>query len=92
MTTMSTAAATYWEPLWSQGRHYRQLDDAENRLLEGHLRPGRDRRALDIGCGDGSLTRRLAQLGYRTTGIEFPSAVALAAAVEEIPAEGMRLS
>ncbi|MFD7853414.1 class I SAM-dependent methyltransferase [Streptomyces microflavus] len=77
---MSTAAATYWEPLWAQGRRYRQLDDAENRLLEDHLGPGRDRPALDIGCGDGSLTRRLAQLGYRTTGIDCsPSAIALAA-------------
>ncbi len=81
MTTMSTAAAIYWEPLWAQGRRYRQLDDAENRLLESYLGPGRDRPALDIGCGDGSLTRRLAQLGYRTTGIDCSSsAVALAAA------------
>ncbi|MFC8285086.1 MULTISPECIES: class I SAM-dependent methyltransferase [Streptomyces] len=78
---MSTAAAIYWEPLWAQGRRYRQLDDAENRLLESYLGPGRDRPALDIGCGGGSLTRRLAQLGYRTTGIDCsPSAVALAAA------------
>ncbi|MGW5932138.1 class I SAM-dependent methyltransferase [Streptomyces anulatus] len=80
MTTTSTEGATYWEPLWSQGRRYRQLDDTENHLLEGHLGPGRERPALDIGCGDGSLTRRLARLGYRTTGIDCsPSAVALAA-------------
>ncbi|MGW1893967.1 class I SAM-dependent methyltransferase [Streptomyces sp. NPDC002004] len=81
MTTASTSAATYWERLWSQGRRYRQLDDTENRLLEDQLGPGRDRPALDIGCGDGSLTRRLAELGYLTTGIDCsPSAVALAAA------------
>ncbi|MFJ6770183.1 class I SAM-dependent methyltransferase [Kitasatospora sp. NPDC091257] len=81
MTTTSTAAATYWEPLWSQGRRYRQLDDAENRLLEHRLGTGRDRPALDIGCGDGSLARRLADLGYRTTGIDCStSAIALAAA------------
>ncbi|MFH8520628.1 class I SAM-dependent methyltransferase [Streptomyces gelaticus] len=81
MTTVSTAAATYWEPLWSQGRRYRQLDDTENRLLKNRLGTGRDRPALDIGCGDGSLARRLAELGYRTTGIDCsPSAVALAAA------------
>ncbi|WP_408994753.1 class I SAM-dependent methyltransferase [Streptomyces sp. 1268] len=78
---MPTTAAAYWEPLSAQGRRYRQLDDAENRLLENHLGPGRDRPALDIGCGDGSLTRHLAQLGYRTTGIDCsPSAVTLAAA------------
>ncbi|MER7576951.1 methyltransferase [Streptomyces sp. NPDC126514] len=80
MTTAPTSAATYWEPLWSQGRRYRKLDDTENRLLEDHLGSGRERPALDIGCGDGSLARRLAELGYRTTGIDCsPSAIALAA-------------
>ncbi|MGW0883278.1 class I SAM-dependent methyltransferase [Streptomyces sp. NPDC002671] len=86
MTTTSTAAATYWEPLWSEGRRYRQLDDTENQLLEDHLGPGRARPALDIGCGDGALARRLAQLGYRTTGIDCsPSAIALAAAQDPGP-------
>lgn len=86
MTTTPTAARAYWEPLWSQGRRYRQLDDTENRLLEDHLGPGRARPALDIGSGDGSLTRRLAQLGYRTTGIDCsPSAVALATAQDTGP-------
>ncbi|MEU6867675.1 class I SAM-dependent methyltransferase [Streptomyces sp. NPDC046876] len=81
MTTASSTAATYWEPLWSQGRRYRQLDDIENRLLDDRLGPGRGRPALDIGCGDGSLARHLARLGYCTTGIDCsPSAVALAAA------------
>ncbi|MEU9599881.1 class I SAM-dependent methyltransferase [Streptomyces sp. NPDC048109] len=81
MTTASTEAVTYWEPLWSQGRRYRQLDDTENRLLEDHLGSGRERPALDIGCGDGSLARRLAELGYRATGIDCsPSAIELAAA------------
>ncbi|MGW0604036.1 class I SAM-dependent methyltransferase [Streptomyces sp. MT206] len=89
MTTTSTAAATYWEPLWSQGRRYRQLDDTENQLLEDHLGPGRARPALDIGCGDGALTRRLAQLGYRTTGIDCsPSAIALAATQDTAPGHG----
>ncbi|MEU3290123.1 class I SAM-dependent methyltransferase [Streptomyces longwoodensis] len=81
MTTASATATAYWEPLWSQGRRYRQLDDSENRLLEQHLGAGRGRPALDIGCGDGSLTRRLNQIGFRRTGIDCsPSAVALAAA------------
>ncbi|MFD8847830.1 class I SAM-dependent methyltransferase [Streptomyces sp. NPDC059604] len=86
MTIASTAASAYWEPFWSQGRRYRQLDDAENRLLEDRLGPGHERPALDIGCGDGSLARRLAQLGYRTTGIDCsPSAIALAAAQAPVP-------
>ncbi|MET9349973.1 class I SAM-dependent methyltransferase [Streptomyces termitum] len=81
MTTTTGPAADYWEPLWAQGRRYRQLDDAEKHLLEEHLGTGRDRPALDIGCGDGSLARCLTGLGYRTTGIDCsPSALALAAA------------
>ncbi|MEU5116878.1 class I SAM-dependent methyltransferase [Streptomyces longwoodensis] len=79
---MTTTAATYWEPLWSRGRRYRQLDDYENRLVADHLGPGGGRPALDIGCGDGSLARRLAELGYRTTGIDCsPSAISLASAL-----------
>lgn len=86
MTTASTTATAYWEPLWSQGRRYRQLDDSENQLLEQHLGAGRGRLALDIGCGDGSLTRRLNEIGFRTTGIDCsPSAVALAAAQDPGP-------
>ncbi|CAM5471390.1 class I SAM-dependent methyltransferase [Streptomyces tanashiensis] len=85
MTTtsaVSTTAATYWEPLWAEGRRYRQLCEAEKQLIAEHLGPGDARPALDIGSGDGSLTRHLHhELGYRTTGIDCsPSAVALAAA------------
>ncbi|MFI5867578.1 class I SAM-dependent methyltransferase [Streptomyces sp. NPDC051546] len=82
MTTTSTSTAAYWDPLWAQGRRYRQLDDAETRLMDQRLGPGRGRPALDIGCGDGALTRHLHhQRGYRATGIDCsPSAVALAAA------------
>ncbi|MGW1067147.1 methyltransferase [Streptomyces aureus] len=37
--------------------------------------------ALDAGCGDGSLARRIAWLGHRTTGVDCsPSAIAPAAA------------
>ncbi|MCX5302707.1 methyltransferase domain-containing protein [Streptomyces sp. NBC_00160] len=84
MTTTATAA--YWEPLWAGGSRYRQLDGPENRLMDEYLGPGRS--ALDIGCGDGTLARRLHhELGYRTTGIDIsPSAVALAAAHDEGPA------
>ncbi|MFZ3467638.1 class I SAM-dependent methyltransferase [Streptomyces sp. 4.24] len=79
MTT--TATASYWEPLWAQGRRYRHIDGPETRLLEQHLGQGRGRPALDIGCGDGALARHLHHgLGYRTTGIDCSrSAVALAA-------------
>ncbi|MFJ9800086.1 class I SAM-dependent methyltransferase [Streptomyces wuyuanensis] len=80
MTTESTGAATHWESLWAEGRRYRRLDSVETSLLEKHLGPGGGRPALDIGCGDGSLARRLSQLGYRATGVDCsPSAIALAA-------------
>lgn len=89
-TTTSTANAGYWEPLWAQGRRYRQVDDAERRLMEGCLGPGRGRPALDIGSGDGALARHLQHaLGYRTTGVDCsPSAVALAAAHDTGPGPG----
>ncbi|MEU9254470.1 class I SAM-dependent methyltransferase [Streptomyces sp. NPDC048270] len=60
------------------------------RLLEAHLGPGRGRPALDIGCGDGALTRHLHhQLGYRATGIDCsPTALALAAAAGSADATG----
>jgi ubiquinone/menaquinone biosynthesis C-methylase UbiE len=72
--------AAYWEPLWSSGRRYLGLSEAETGLLSEQLGAGRGRAALDIGCGDGALARHLHhQLGYRTTGIDCaPSAVDLA--------------
>ncbi|MDF3140934.1 MULTISPECIES: methyltransferase domain-containing protein [unclassified Streptomyces] len=81
-TPASTASAAYWEPLWAQGRRYRQLDDAERRLMDEYLGPGHARPALNIGSGDGALARHLHHdLGYRTTGVDCSaSAVALAAA------------
>ncbi|CAM5322997.1 hypothetical protein SAVIM338S_00793 [Streptomyces avidinii] len=82
MTTTSTSTAAYWDPLWAQGHRYRQLDDAETRLMGRRLGPGQGRPALDIGCGDGALARHLQhELEYQTTGIDCsPSALALAAA------------
>ncbi len=77
----TTTGAAYWEPVWQEGRRYRTISEAESEALRRHLGPGRDRPALDIGCGNGALTARLAQLGYRTTGIDCaPTAVATAQA------------
>ncbi|MER6142501.1 methyltransferase [Streptomyces sparsogenes] len=82
-TTESTnVSAAYWEPLWAEGRRYRQLCEAEKQLMDEHLGPGHARPALDIGSGAGALARRLHhELGYRTTGVDCsPSAISLAAA------------
>ncbi|MBJ3809714.1 class I SAM-dependent methyltransferase [Streptomyces flavofungini] len=74
-----SAGAAYWEPLWQEGRRYRTIDAAEADALRRRLGPGRDRPALDIGCGEGALTAQLHRLGYRTTGIDCaPTAVASA--------------
>ncbi|MEU6210867.1 class I SAM-dependent methyltransferase [Streptomyces sp. NPDC047023] len=87
MTTTSTASPSYWEPLWADGRRYRELCEAEKQLMDELLGVGRDRPALDIGTGDGSLARYLQHdLGYRTTGIDCsPSAITLAAAQDTGP-------
>lgn len=77
---MIASPVDYWEPLWASGRRYRQITNTEAQLLADHLGPGRGRPALDVGCGDGSLTRHLHdQLGYRAVGIDCaPSAISLA--------------
>ncbi|MEU7038884.1 class I SAM-dependent methyltransferase [Streptomyces sp. NPDC046237] len=80
-----TTTTDLWEPLWAEGRRYRQPDEDEFTLLAEHLGPGRGRPALDVGSGDGTLARHLHhELGYRTTGVDCaPSAVALAASRDE---------
>ncbi|MEU2874051.1 class I SAM-dependent methyltransferase [Streptomyces olivoreticuli] len=71
--------ATYWGELWASGHRYSPLTDSETALLDQHAGPGRGRLALDIGCGDGTLTRHLAELGYQATGLDCtPTAPALA--------------
>ncbi|MES4909255.1 MULTISPECIES: class I SAM-dependent methyltransferase [unclassified Streptomyces] len=84
MTTAesTSGSAAYWEPLWAEGRRYRQVCGAEKRLMDEHLGPGHARAALDIGSGAGALARHLHhELGYRTTGVDCsPSAISLAVA------------
>ncbi|MER6011524.1 class I SAM-dependent methyltransferase [Streptomyces bluensis] len=69
--------ASYWDPLWASGRHYRKITDVEAALMAKYLGQGIGHRALDIGCGDGTLVRHLTEhLGYRTTGIDCaPTAI-----------------
>lgn len=69
----------YWGGLWSTGRRYRPLHEAETALLDRHAGAGRGRYALDIGSGDGVLARHLARLGYSTTALDCaPTAISLA--------------
>ncbi|WP_240436618.1 class I SAM-dependent methyltransferase [Streptomyces sporangiiformans] len=77
---MTASPVAYSERLWASGRRYRQITDTETQLLAEHLGPGHGRPALDLGCGDGALTRHLHNhLGYRPTGIDCaPSTLATA--------------
>ncbi|CAM5313491.1 class I SAM-dependent methyltransferase [Streptomyces abikoensis] len=71
--------ADYWGQLWTSGRRYSPLSEPETAFLDQHAGPGRGRLALDIGCGDGALTRHLAGLSYQVTGLDCtPAAPALA--------------
>ncbi|MFF1814711.1 class I SAM-dependent methyltransferase [Streptomyces sp. NPDC058251] len=76
---------SYWNPLWESGRRYRSLVPEETGRISELLGAGRNRPALDIGCGDGSLARRLHhELGFRTTGIDCsPAALASAETAQD---------
>jgi 2-polyprenyl-3-methyl-5-hydroxy-6-metoxy-1,4-benzoquinol methylase len=69
-----------------QGRASRPLDQIDRHVAWIHdtaLR-GRPSRILDLGCGPGLYTARLAQLGHTCTGIDFsPASIAFATAEAE---------
>lgn len=61
--------ATYWDEQMGDGNQFQRelIGPATERLL--HLKPGE--RILDVACGNGVFTRRLAALGAEVTGIDF---------------------
>ncbi|MGK5543547.1 hypothetical protein ACSNOH_02215 [Streptomyces sp. URMC 127] len=70
--------AAYWGELWASSPRYSPLTTAETAFLGQYAGPGRGRLALDIGCGDGTLTRHLAGLGYGDRARLHPAASARA--------------
>jgi SAM-dependent methyltransferase len=55
--------------------------DAHVRWIHEHLLGGRPTRVLDLGCGPGLYTARLAALGHKCAGIDFsPASIAYATA------------
>jgi len=56
---------------WYDSPRGRWIGDTEYRLLIGLLRPAPGAHILDLGCGSGYFTRRLARDGYRATGVDL---------------------
>jgi len=66
---------------WYDTPRGRWIGDTEYRLLIELLRPVPGANILDVGCGSGYFTRRLAREGYRATGIDLvPEMIAFARA------------
>jgi 2-polyprenyl-3-methyl-5-hydroxy-6-metoxy-1,4-benzoquinol methylase len=63
------AKAAFWDEHMGDGNLFQRelLGPAVERLLA--IKPGE--RVLDVGCGNGVSTRRLAELGARITGIDY---------------------
>src|SRR5262245_35614173 len=63
-----------------QATYYRHWFDVIDRDMEEELRaPGPGQRALDLCCGTGIQSLRLAGLGYRVTGVDLaPQLLAIA--------------
>ncbi|MGW1932971.1 class I SAM-dependent methyltransferase [Streptomyces sp. NPDC001919] len=81
--------AEYWNPIYDDGRDWRQACDAEIAMFTHHANPKPGQRALDVGCGTGQLARALHSLGYGVTGLEV-SAAALLTARARSSAQGPR--
>lgn len=66
------AKAAFWDERMGDGNQFQRelIGPAVERLLA--LQPGE--RVLDVGCGNGVSTRRLAELGARITGIDYSAA------------------
>jgi len=75
---------------WRRSILGRITDALEEHLLLDRIGPARGLRILDVGCGDGVLSTRLAQAGARVTGIDA-SADMLAAARHRAKAAGVEV-
>jgi ubiquinone/menaquinone biosynthesis C-methylase UbiE len=76
------AGATYQDEIWLELPAERPVDEAAFEFALGTVAAASPRspdaglRVLDLGCGDGRLTARIAETGARVTGVD-PSKVAL---------------
>src|ERR1700755_3319017 len=87
---MSTAQT--WDPA-SYARNARFVSDLGTPVVD-LLAPQPGERILDLGCGDGALTRRLVDLGCRVVGVDASAdvvAAARAAGIDARVADGHHL-
>ena len=75
-------AIDVWEDFEESGKDYSR-DRVHGPALLRVLGRVRDLRVLDVGCGQGRFTRRLAHLGARITGIDWSTAMIEAARAHE---------
>ena len=81
------SAAQIWNPE-SYARNARFVSDLGSPVVE-LLAPKPGERILDLGCGDGVLTRKLADLGCEVVGIDSSAAQIEAARKLELDARVM---
>lgn len=83
MSAIYARQAVFFRKAYETGEHGWPAEGATPQVeaLLRRLGPGRGRRALDLGCGEGRHTVLLAKLGYRVTAMDLePKALARARA------------
>ncbi|MEU8625057.1 methyltransferase, FxLD system [Streptomyces sp. NPDC048669] len=79
-----------WQEHYDEGKGVRLLSDAERALLAEHVPAPENGRALDVGCGTGSLAVVLTSMGYRVDAVDFTEGALARARAEHPEVQGVR--
>ncbi|GHE10350.1 methyltransferase, FxLD system [Streptomyces alanosinicus] len=80
-----------WQQHYADGKGFRQLGERERALLAEHVPvPEGGGRALEVGCGTGSLAAYLVSLGYMVDAVDFAGSALDRARDEHVGTEGVR--